>query len=143
MSRKLMLIAVPTMACLLTLCVVDSSSNAFAKGGPIGRGEAGHGPVVNRGRGFDHNFRHFDRYGWGYGCYGTYGCYGYEVPVCETVTPVCTECEPVVAPVCTTCEPVYNNYGFWGYNHFRKDFHHNPPHKYQPLSSRGSMGRKG
>ena len=122
MSRKLMLIAVPTMACLLTLGVVDSSSNAFAKGGPMG-----HGPVVKPGRGFDRNFRHFDRYGWGY------GCYGYEVPVCETVT-----------PVCTTCEPVYvgSDYGFWGYNHFRKDFH-NPPHRFQPLSSRAGMGRRG
>jgi hypothetical protein len=133
MSRKLMLIAVPTMACLLTLCVVDSSSNAFAKGGPMG-----HGPVVKPGRGFDHNFRHFDRYGWGYGY-----C-GYEVPVCETVTPVCTTCESVVAPVCTTSESVYvgSDYGFWGYNHFRKDFH-NPPHRFQPLSSRGGTGRRG
>jgi hypothetical protein len=133
-----MLIAVPTMACLLTLCVVDSSSSqAFAKGR-----EMGHGPVVKNGRDFGRDFRHFDRhfdrYGWGY------GCYGYECPVYETVAPVCTTCEPVVAPVCPTCDPVYvgGNYGFWGYNHFRKDFH-NPPRRFQPLSSRGGMGRKG
>ena len=136
MTRKLMLIAVPTMACLLTLCVVDgSSSQAFAEGR-----EAGHGPVVKNGRDFGRDFRHidrhFDRYVWGYG-YSSY-----EFPVYETV-----------APVSTTYEPVYvgSNYGFsgyngfwngfWGHDHFRKD--HNPPRRFQPLNSRGGVGRRG
>lgn len=138
MSRKLMLIAAPTIACLLTLCIVGgSSSQAFASGR-----EAGHGPVrTDRGfgRDFRHFDRHFDRYGW------NYGYFGYTVPVYETVTPV----YETVAPVYETSEPisVSGNYGFWGYNgywghdHFRKD--HNPPHRYQPLNSRGSVGHKG
>ncbi len=151
MSSKLMLIAVPTMACLFTLCVVDgASSNAFAKGGPMG-----HGPVVKNGRGFGRDFRndfrrdfrHFDRYGWNYGYGYTYPVYETVAPVCETVetvAPVCETCEPVVAPVVApVCEPVYfgSNYGSygWGYNHFRKD--HNPPHRFHPLNNKG--GRKG
>jgi hypothetical protein len=136
MSRKMLLIAVPTMACLLTLCVVDGSSQAFAKGP-----EMGHGPVVTNGRGFGrdfhHDFRHFDRYGWNYGSYS----YGYEYPVYETVTPVYTTYE-TVTPVCTSCDSVYfgSNYG-WGYNRFHND--HNPPRRFQPLSERGGMGRRG
>jgi len=138
MSRKLMLIAVPTMACLFTLCVADGSQ-AFAKGGPMG-----HGPVVKNGRGFGRDFRrfdrHFDRYGWNYGTYGyEFPVYEAVAPVCETVTPVCTTCEPVVAPVCPTY--VGYDFGFGGYKNFRHREHN--PIKYHPLNNKGGMGRKG
>lgn len=97
MFRKLMLIAIPAMAFVLTLSVAaNSPSQAFAKGA----GCNGHGMTKNV-RGFERNFRHFNRYGWGYPSYGYFGC---EIPVCEKLA-----CEPVVAapvaPVCTTCEP--------------------------------------
>jgi hypothetical protein len=127
MFRKIMIIAVPATAFLMTLFVsADSASQAFAKGG----GRGGHGTVRGH-RGFDRNFRRFDRYRWGY---PSYGYVGYETPVCATcepvvetpVAPVCTTCEPVVetpvAPVCTTCESSYVAVGsvpYWGYGHYR------------------------
>jgi hypothetical protein len=151
MSRKLMLIAVPTLACLFTLCVVDcASSQAFAKGR-----EMGHGPVVKNGRngrGFGRDFRrfdrHFDRYGWNYGSYG-YDVPVYEAvaPVYETVAPVETVAEPVVAPVYPTAEvtvaPTYvgYDYGFGGYKNFRHREHN--PVRFHPLNNKGGMGRKG
>jgi hypothetical protein len=124
MFRKIMMVAVPAMAFVLTLFVTDnSSSQAFAKGG----GRGGHGFARNH-RGFDRNFRHSYRYGWGY---PSYGYYGYDAPVYEPVAPVCATCEPVVAPpvapVCTTCEPSYvavdSGYApYWGYGHYRNHF---------------------
>ncbi len=124
MFRKIMMVAVPATAFVLTLFVTDNSSTqAFAKGGRGGHGFArGH-------RGFGRNFRHSYRYGYGWG-YPSYGYYGYEAPVCEVVAPVCASCEPVVAqpiaPVCTTCEPSYvadsGCSSYWGYGHYRNHY---------------------
>jgi hypothetical protein len=116
MFRKIMIVAIPTAAFVLTLFVTDnSSSQAFARGGVRGGHNFGH-------RGYGRYFRSSYRYGWGY------PSYGYEVPVCEPVAPVCASCEPVVAPpvtpVCTTCEPNYvavdSGYApYWrGYRHY-------------------------
>jgi len=126
MFRKIMMVAVPATAFVLTLFVTDnSSSQAFARGGRGGHG--GYGFAHNH-RGFGRYFGHSYRYGWGYPSCGYYGCYGYEAPVCEPVVPVCATCEPVVAPpvapVCTTCEPtcVAVDSGcapYWGYGHYR------------------------
>jgi hypothetical protein len=138
MFRKMLMVAVPAMAVVMTLFVTDnSSSQAFARGGRGGHG--GHGFARNH-RGFGGHFRHSYRYGWGY---PSYGYYGYEAPVYEPVAPVCATCEPVVAPpvapacatcepvvappvapVCTTCEPSYvavdSGYApYWGYRNYR------------------------
>jgi hypothetical protein len=136
MFRKILLVAVPTLACVMTLIVADnSSSQAFAKGG----------------RGFSQNHRSYGRYfgnshryGWGY------RSYGYEVPIVEPVietqvAPVVTTCEPVVetpvAPVCTTCEPSYvaieSGYGHsWGFRPYRN---HGPV--FRPLAHRAGGHR--
>jgi hypothetical protein len=118
MFRKIMLVAVPTTAFVVTLFVTDNSSQVFARGG----GRGGHGFVHNH-RGYGRYFRSSYGYGWGY------PSYSYEVPVYEPVAPVCATCEPVVttpvAPVCTTCEPSYiavdSGYApYWGgYRNYR------------------------
>jgi|HubBroStandDraft_6_1064221.scaffolds.fasta_scaffold64141_1 hypothetical protein len=123
MFRKMMMVAVPAMAFVLTLVVTDnSSSQAFARGG-----RGGHGYARNYG-GFGRHFGNSYRYGWGY---PSYGYYGYQAPVCEPVAPVCASCEPVVAPpvapVCTTCDSNYvavdSGYSpYWGYGHYRNHY---------------------
>ncbi|HUE16326.1 MAG TPA: hypothetical protein VMR25_19285 [Planctomycetaceae bacterium] len=128
MFRKLTMVAVPTMALVLTLFVTDNSaSQAFAKGGARGGQRMGHNH-----RGFNRNFRHFNRYGSRYGWgYPSYGFYGYEAPVYEPVVAACASCEPVVAPavapVCTTCDSsdvaVESGYApSWGYGHDRNNY---------------------
>jgi hypothetical protein len=126
MFRKILLVAVPTLACVMTLFVTDnSSSQAFARGG---RGYA------QNHRSYGRYFGNSHRYGWGY------RSYGYEVPVVEPVAPVVTTCEPVVetpvTPVCTTCEPSYvaveSGYTTsWGFRHYRN---HGPV--FRPLAHR-------
>lgn len=116
-----MLIAIPALAAVMTLCLTENaSSQAFARGGRGGRG------FSHMHRGYGGHFNHYHRYGWGY---PSYGYYGYETPVYESVVPICSTCEPVVtpevAPVCTTCEPTYftgyNSY--WGYGRYRNHYH--------------------
>jgi hypothetical protein len=158
MFRKMLLIAVPVTACLLTLFVTDNcSSQAFAKGGPMGK----HGFNQNH-RGYGRDFRYSNRYGWGN---RNYGFYGYEAPVYETIAPVCTTCAPIVAPpvapvcttcepvvapavapVCTTCEPSYVGVEpvyapNWGYRHYRN--HKENPGRFHPLASHRGTGRRG
>jgi hypothetical protein len=131
MIRKTTL-AVTAIAFALTL-VANVDSASAAKGGGTGRG----GNRMGMSRGYKNNFRNnfrkdfrYNRY-WDRFCFG-YPCYGFDVPVYNCVeTPVCTEVvtEPVVpvveTPVCTTCEPV-STCGFygssWGYGRFHKDF---------------------
>jgi hypothetical protein len=150
MFRKMLLVAVPMMACVMTLFVTDNgSSQAFAKGERGGRG------FSQNHRGYGRDFRKSYRYGWGY------RSYGYEIPVVEPVAPVVTTCEPVVAapvaPVCSTCEPVVetpvapvvstcdpsyiaveSRYGHsWGFRPYRN---HGPV--FRPLAHRGG-GRRG
>ena len=143
MFRKMLLIAVPVTACLLTLFVTDNcSSQAFAKGGPMGK----QGFNQNH-RGYGRDFRYSHRDGWGY---RSYGFYGYEAPVYETIAPVCTTCAPIVAPlvapVCTTCEPSYVGVEpvyapNWGYRHYRN--RNDNPGRFRPLASHRGTGRRG
>jgi hypothetical protein len=118
MFRKLTLVAVPTMALILTLFVTgNSASQAFARGGVRGGVRMGHNY-----RGFNRNFHHFNRYGSRYGWgYPSYGSYGYEAPVYETVV------TPEVTSACTTCDSSYvaveSGYApSWGYGHYRHNY---------------------
>jgi hypothetical protein len=109
MFRKIIMVAVPAMAFVLTLFVTDnSSSQAFARGG-----RGGHGFARNH-RGFGRHFRHSYRYGWGY---PSYGYDGYEAPVYEPVAPVCATCEPSYG----TVDSGYASY--WGYRNYRNHYH--------------------
>jgi len=150
MFRKMLMVAVPAMACAMTLFVTDNgSSQAFANGGRGVRGYA------RNHHGYGRYFRNSYRYGTGYKSYGYFGC---EAPVYEVTTPVCTTCEPVAAPpvcttceavvaapVCTTCEPsdvgVESQYSHsWGHRHFRSH-----PYNHggiRPLTGHG-VGRRG
>jgi hypothetical protein len=151
MIRKSTLVAVPAIAFALTLFAnVDSASQAFAKGGMGGpKGKPGMGRMHgdNWRNGFRYN-RNWDRFGFGYPCFGV------EAPVCgcEVVTqPVLVQpvVEPVVqpvavaTPVCTTCEPVatvgfgYDRY--FGYRHDRREFRRGGE---RPLEHGGRMGHK-
>ncbi len=147
MFRKMTLIAIPAVACALTLFGSnDMTSQAFARGGMGGRS------FGYNHRGFHRNFhnRSFGRYfGWGYPGYYSYASY----PSCEcsTVTepvttvaetPVCTTCEPVVSTV-STCEPTYvSGYASsWGFGRYH---HHYDHHRFHPLyggAHRGGRGR--
>jgi len=144
MFRKIALIAIPAMALLCVLGTDNSASNAFAKGGAMGKG----GGMSKFHGGYDRSFRHDGRYNWGrynwnyrYG-YG-YG-FGYVEPVVEVpvVAPVCATCEPVaVAPVCTTCEPVVTTVApeyvsTWSYGKYGK-FERYSHHREQPLNRGG------
>jgi hypothetical protein len=146
MFRKLTLVVVPATAfALILFASVDSSSQAFAKGGKGGPS----GKHMGMGREFRGNWRkdfrynrYYDRFSFGYPCFGCV-----EAPVySEVVTPVVPVVEttpvdeaPVVAPpVCTTCEPVVSTYSVgpeWGYRHFRKDF----PRRERPFERGGRM----
>jgi hypothetical protein len=143
MFRKLALVVVPATAFALTLLAsVDSSSQAFAKGGKFA-------PSIKRvGFGREHwrkNFRYnrnWDRFCFGY---PSFGCVEAPVCDCEVVTPVVpvvetpvVEAPVVVTPVCTTCEPVvatYNVGAEGNYRHFGKDF----PRRERPLERGGRI----
>jgi hypothetical protein len=147
MIRKTTL-AVTAIAFAVSL-VANVDSASAAKGSGMGRG----GSRMGMSRGFKNNFRNnfrkdfrYNRY-WDRFSFG-YPCYGFDVPVYNCVeTPVCSEvvAEPVVpvveTPVCTTCEPVstVGIYGSsWGYGRFHKNF----SHRWHPLNRGGRMGRK-
>lgn len=131
MFRKITLIAIPALALIVTLGTDNSASQAFAKSGSMGNGSRNR--MSNFRYGFNHDFRHFNRYRWDYG-------FGYVEPVVDVpvVAPVCSSCE--VAPVCTTCEQVVSPVevvtpGYipsWGYGKYGK--FHQPPHRFQPLA---------
>jgi hypothetical protein len=142
MFRKIALIAIPAMALLCVLGTDNSASNAFAKGGGMGKG----GGISKFHGGYDRNFRHDGRYNWGrYNWNYRYGYgFGYVEPVVEVpvVAPVCATCEPApVAPVCTTCQPVVgvvtpeyvSSWSYGKYNKFDRDRHH----REQPLNRGG------
>ena len=127
MFRKITLVAVPAMALILMACGTDSS--AFAKGGSSGRGRiGGRYGFSHNNRGFNRNFGHYHRYGWGSG----YGDYGYVEPVVEVpvVAPACTTPEvapvtqvaPIFEPVVSVVTPEYVPY--WGYRNYYRNYRH-------------------
>jgi hypothetical protein len=151
MFRKITLLAISAMALIVALGTDNTASQAFAKGS---MGKGGRNGMSRFHRGFDRNFRHFNRYGWNYG----YG-YGYVQPIVEVpvVAPACPTCEvapacpaPVVAPapVCPTCEPAVtvvtpevvapSYYSSWGYDKYNR-FHHRPE-RFHPLNRGGNRG---
>jgi hypothetical protein len=135
----------------LTVCVSLSSTEVFAKGGMGGsKGKPGMGREHRDRDHFRRDFRYnryWDRFSFGYPCYGCV-----EAPVCScevavpevVVKPVEVVAKPVVAevPVCTTCEPCATvggcgpEFGYgWGFRH-----DHKPPRREYPLTNGGRMG---
>jgi hypothetical protein len=140
MFRKITLIAVPAVAIAVTLFAnVDSSSQAFAKGGAGMGGHGGHGPVERNGhRDYRFNRNRFDRYCYGGYCWGSpsFGYATFPVCACEAPAPV-VEVPVVTAQVCPTCEPAFavgGGYRDWGFGHDRR--------RERPLDG-GKMGRTG
>jgi hypothetical protein len=142
MFRKSTRILTPAIVAL-TVCATIGSTQAFAKGGMGGpKGKPGMGREHRDRDHFRRDFRYnryWDRFSFGYPCYG---CVEAPVCSCEVAVPEVVV-KPVVVetPVCTTCETTVGvsgpDYGYgWGYRHGRRDFRHGE----RPLGKGGRMG---